>query len=51
MILTRDDGIVAWDSCRADEPDGEIVELSGAHITLGSDPRARQAIVRRLATA
>ena len=51
MILTRADGIVAWDSCRADEPDGEIVELDGAHITLGRDPRARRAIVRRLTTA
>jgi pimeloyl-ACP methyl ester carboxylesterase len=49
MIFTRDDGIVAWDRCVADDPHGEAVELSGPHLTLGSDPRARQAIVRRLA--
>jgi len=49
MIFTRDDGIVTWDRCYGDDPKGEAVELSGAHLTLGSDPRARQAIVRRLA--
>ena len=51
MILTRDDGIVAWDSCRADESRGEIFELTGAHLTLGSDPVARRIIVERLAHA
>lgn len=49
MIFTRDDGIVAWDRCCGDDPNGEAVQLSGAHLTLGSDPRARRAIVRRLA--
>lgn len=49
MILTRDDGIVAWDSCGVEEPDGEIFELDGAHLTLGSNPAARRIIVERLA--
>ncbi|HEV2676814.1 MAG TPA: hypothetical protein VGV37_19970 [Aliidongia sp.] len=51
MILTRDDGIVAWDSCRAHEPDGEIFEVGGAHLTLGSSPAVRRITVERLAKA
>jgi hypothetical protein len=50
MIFTRDDGIVTPDSCWTREPLGEIVELGGPHITLGSQPDTRRAIVRRLAS-
>jgi pimeloyl-ACP methyl ester carboxylesterase len=49
MLFTRYDGIVAPDSCWMPEPLGEIVELGGPHITLGSQPDARRAILRRLA--
>lgn len=40
-ICTRDDGIVAWRSCVFDGPGCPNLELTGVHITLCRDPRAR----------
>ncbi len=49
MIVARDDGVVAPESCFVDEADAEVVELDGTHLTLPSHPDALRAIVRRLA--
>jgi pimeloyl-ACP methyl ester carboxylesterase len=47
-IWTRQDGIVAWESCLPAEEDG-AVEVAGAHMTLARNPAALAAVVRRLA--
>jgi hypothetical protein len=49
MLFTRADGVVAWDSCFVREAGAEVIEVSGAHLTLPSNPAAMRAIVRRLA--
>lgn len=52
-IFTRDDGIVAWQSCRADDCAGATdiaIEVSGAHATICRNPQALAAVVRYLAT-
>ena len=52
-IFTRDDGIVAWQSCRADESatgTDIAIEVSGAHATICRNPEALAAVVRFLAT-
>ncbi len=49
MIYTRDDGVVAPESCWTEQDGGAVVELGGAHLTLASNPDALRAIVRRLA--
>jgi pimeloyl-ACP methyl ester carboxylesterase len=48
-VFTRDDGIVAWESCRSDEPRGESVEVSGSHLTICRNPAALRIIAERLA--
>ena len=51
-IFTRDDGIVAWQSCRADDSTGATdmsIQVSGAHTTICRNPQAMAAVVRRLA--
>jgi hypothetical protein len=53
-IFTRDDGIVAWQTCRPDPVSGEgcvVHEVQGAHLTICRNPQARAAVVRRLAAA
>jgi pimeloyl-ACP methyl ester carboxylesterase len=49
-IYTRDDGIVAWESCR-DEDAGNALEVSGAHLTICRNPAMLRAVAERLATA
>ncbi len=49
MIYTRDDGVVAPESCWTEQDGGAVVELGGAHLMLASNPDALRAIVRRLA--
>lgn len=49
-IWTRQDGIVAWESCLAREEEGGAVEVAGAHMTLPRNPEALAVLVRRLAT-
>src|SRR5271165_213214 len=51
IIYTRDDGIVASESCRIDATGQDAIELTGPHLTLASTPAALTAIVRRLAAA
>ena len=48
-IWTRDDGIVAPETCWDDQTGGEQVALNGTHLMLASNPDARRALVRRLA--
>lgn len=48
MIRTCDDGIVAWESCAVEQAKGEIVEVRGAHMTIGSRPETLTALRRRL---
>lgn len=50
-IYTRDDGIVAWDSCFDANSADLCIELSGAHLTLCSNPETIRVLVRRLATS
>lgn len=53
-IFTRDDGIVAWQTCRPDPVPGEgcvVHEVRGAHVTICRNPQAMTAVVRGLAAA
>jgi pimeloyl-ACP methyl ester carboxylesterase len=45
-IWTRQDGIVAWQSCLPTE-EGSAVEVAGAHVTLARNPEALAVLVRR----
>jgi pimeloyl-ACP methyl ester carboxylesterase len=50
-IFTRDDGIVAWQTCRLDAIPGEdraAHEVAGAHLTICRNPQVRAAVVRQL---
>jgi pimeloyl-ACP methyl ester carboxylesterase len=37
-IFTRDDGLVAWQSCRRDDDNGHAVEVAGPHLTICRNP-------------
>jgi hypothetical protein len=50
-IYSRDDGIVAWESCRSDEPLGACFEMGGAHSTIWRNPEVMTLIARRLQPA
>jgi pimeloyl-ACP methyl ester carboxylesterase len=51
-IYTREDGIVAWESCLEQEGERrEIVEVCGTHSTLPSNPMALAIVADRLAQA
>jgi pimeloyl-ACP methyl ester carboxylesterase len=47
-IFTRDDGLVAWESCRRDEPDASSLEVSGPHLTLCRSPDVLRAVAATL---
>jgi len=47
-IFTRDDGIVAWQSCRRDDARCESVEVGGPHLSLGRNPDVLRAVAARL---
>src|SRR5262249_21788909 len=47
-IFTRDDGVVAWESCRSEEPLGASFEVRGAHMTIWRDPEVMRLVARRL---
>jgi pimeloyl-ACP methyl ester carboxylesterase len=49
-IYTRNDGIVAWESCFDDRPEDYAICVRGAHLTLCSNPDTLRVLVRRLAT-
>jgi pimeloyl-ACP methyl ester carboxylesterase len=47
-VFTRDDGIVAWQSCFSDAA-GDSVEVAGPHITICRNPEALRVTAERLA--
>jgi hypothetical protein len=48
-IYTPDDGIVAWQSCFADNAGTRAaIQVSGAHTTLCRNPQVLTAVVERL---
>jgi pimeloyl-ACP methyl ester carboxylesterase len=49
-LITKDDGIVDWRSCIPDpSPLVEVVEVTGPHMTMGSNPDAQRIVAARLA--
>jgi pimeloyl-ACP methyl ester carboxylesterase len=48
-IYTRDDGIVAWESCRDDNAGATALEVSGQHLSICRNPAVLRAIAERLA--
>ncbi len=48
-FFTYDDGVVAWQSCRSDEPLGVNIAVTGAHMTIGQNAQVRRLLVERLA--
>ena len=51
-LYTRDDGVVAWQSCFAAEANGagdDTIEVRSAHVTICRNPQAMAAMVERLA--
>jgi len=50
-IYTRDDGVVPWQSCCAEEPLGACFETQGAHTTTWRNPEVMRLIARRLRPA
>jgi pimeloyl-ACP methyl ester carboxylesterase len=48
-IFTSDDGLVAWESCRSDEPGADAVDVHGSHMTICRNPDALRVVCERLA--
>lgn len=48
-FFTRDDGVVAWESCRSDDADCLNIEVTGQHMTICRNPNVLTHLVRRLA--
>jgi pimeloyl-ACP methyl ester carboxylesterase len=49
FIFTRNDGIVAWQSCVEPAQPEDCFEISGMHVTIVCDPEVLAIIARRLA--
>jgi pimeloyl-ACP methyl ester carboxylesterase len=47
-IYTRQDGIVAWESCRSDDLDCQAIEVDGSHFAVCRNPDVFRAVARRL---
>jgi pimeloyl-ACP methyl ester carboxylesterase len=47
-FFTRDDGVVAWESCRSDDPDCMNIEVDGHHMTICRNPAVLTHLVQRL---
>jgi len=47
-IFSRDDGLVAWESCRRDEANCSCVEITGPHLTICRTPDALRAVAAAL---
>ena len=50
-IYTRDDGIVAWQSCFAERPGESVIEVAGPHTTICRNRAALLAVANCLAAA
>ena len=48
-IYTRDDGVVAWQSCRSDDDHCGAVEVSGAHVTICLNPDVLRLLAMHMA--
>jgi pimeloyl-ACP methyl ester carboxylesterase len=48
-FYTKDDGVVAWQSCRSDEPGCVNIGVTGAHMTICRNPVVLTELARRLA--
>ena len=48
-IFTRDDGLVAWESCRSEEAGCDSVEVSGPHLTICRNPDVLRIVGAKLA--
>jgi pimeloyl-ACP methyl ester carboxylesterase len=48
-LYAREDGLVAWETCLAVEPDGRSIEVGGAHVTICRNPATLEAVARTLA--
>ena len=48
-FFTRDDGVVAWESCRSDDADCMNIEVTGHHMTICRNPAVLAHLVERLA--
>ncbi|MEA1651793.1 hypothetical protein UAJ10_22610 [Nitrospirillum sp. BR 11164] len=48
-IYSRDDGVVAWQSCWVPEPQGRVVAVDGAHVTMCRNPDVLRAVAEALA--
>ena len=49
-VFTRDDGIVAWQSCRCDEMGCDPIEVTGSHLTICRNPDVLRSIAKKLAS-
>jgi hypothetical protein len=49
-IFTRDDGLVAWESCRREDANCRAVEVAGPYLTICRNPDALRAVVAELGT-
>jgi pimeloyl-ACP methyl ester carboxylesterase len=47
-IYTREDGIVAWESCRSDDADCTAIEVGGSHFAACRNPDVFRAVVQQL---
>ena len=47
-IYTREDGIVAWESCRTDEVNCETIEVDGTHFAACRNPKVFRAVAQGL---
>jgi pimeloyl-ACP methyl ester carboxylesterase len=47
-IFTRDDGLVAWETCRREEKNCSIVEFAGPHLTVCRNPDVLRAVAMSL---
>jgi pimeloyl-ACP methyl ester carboxylesterase len=48
-FFTRDDGVVAWESCLSDDPDCANIEVTGHHMTICRNPAVLTQLVQALA--
>jgi len=47
-IYTRQDGIVAWESCRSDDLNCQAIEVGGSHFAACRNPDVFRAVAQRL---
>jgi pimeloyl-ACP methyl ester carboxylesterase len=48
-VFSRQDGVVAWESCMSEEPRGLSVEVRGPHMSICRNPQALRITAQRLA--